>query len=246
MGARFNKIMPQKVSGEIVKQIKALIKNGELNPGEKLPTERQLADSLGVGRSSLREAINTLETLGFLEIKKRKGIFVRSVSASILSNPMKQILDEDNTKVFQLYELRKDIELASAFSAAKTCTKDNIESLTEQIKKMETDTKNLVLDLADDLKFHLTIAQATKNFFRAHILKSIFDLSNEYMQYVQERIAHGKQNLEAIFSQHERIFKAIEARSQEEAKAAMSNHLSWVESNLVSVNEKWKDHKNNE
>lgn len=246
MSARFNKIMPQKVSGEIVKQIKALIKNGELNPGEKLPTERQLADSLGVGRSSLREAINTLETLGFVEIKKRKGIFVRSVSASMLSNPIKQILDEDNTKVFQLYELRKDIELASAFIAAKTCTKDNIDSLAEQVKKMETDTKDLVLDLADDLKFHLTIAQATKNFFRAHILKSIFDLSNEYMQYVQERVAHGKENLEAIFNQHEKLFKAIEAKNQEEAKAAMSNHLSWVESNLISVNEKWKDHKNSE
>ena len=101
----YTQIRPHKISEEIVNQIKSLIKDGKLQPGQKLPPERTLADLLGVGRSSLREAINILEALGFVEIRNRKGIFVRPVSSPIISDPLRQILEEDKSKLYELYEL---------------------------------------------------------------------------------------------------------------------------------------------
>ncbi len=76
----FNAIQQPKVSEQIVQQVLALIKGGKFSPGDKLPSERELIQLLNVGRSSLREAINVLETLGNIEVCKRKGIYVRSVS----------------------------------------------------------------------------------------------------------------------------------------------------------------------
>ena len=84
----YRPIRQHKVTEEIVTQIKSLIKDGTLQPGEKLPSERMLCGLLGVGRSSLREALNILEALGFLEIKNRRGIFVHSVSLPLLCDPL--------------------------------------------------------------------------------------------------------------------------------------------------------------
>jgi len=229
----YSQIRPHKISEEIVNQIKSLIKDGKLQPGEKLPPERTLADLLGVGRSSLREAINILEALGFVEIRNRKGIFVRPVSSPIISDPLRQILEEDKSKLYELYELRKDIELAAIHTAAKVRTKTDLARIKKYIKNMEQDAQDSRLSLSDDLEFHLAIAQATHNFLRVHILKNIFDLSGEYIDFIREKLIHEKPNVLSILDQHKKIYQAIKKRDQEGARALMDEHLTWVE-------EKWR------
>ena len=99
----FQEVQVEEVSDKIVEQLCSLIQEGRLTPGNKLPSERRLTDQLGVGRSSLREALNKLETLGYVEIKKRKGIFVKSIDSTLQLDPLKNMLQTDRLKIVQLY-----------------------------------------------------------------------------------------------------------------------------------------------
>jgi GntR family transcriptional repressor for pyruvate dehydrogenase complex len=210
-----------------------LIKEGKLQPGEKLPPERTLAEYFGVGRSSLREAINILETLGFVEIKKRKGIYIQSVSSPIMSDPLIQILEEDEGKLYKLYELRKDIELASTYLAAGRRTATDLSNMLKPLKRMEGDAKSAYFSLSDDVEFHLAIAQATHNFLRVHILKNILDLADDYMGLIARKLVEEKTGVFSILDQHTRIYEAVKKRDQDGARSMMEEHLTWVE-------EKWK------
>lgn len=230
----YKQIRPHKIPEEIVQQIKSLIKDGKLQPGEKLPPERTFADLLGVGRSSLREAINILETLGFVEKRKREGIFIQSVSLPIISDPLKQILEEDKSKLYELYELRKDVELGSVHLAAKIRTRIDLARLKKFLARMEKDAQHNNLSLEDDIEFHLAIAQATHNFLRVHTLKNIFALSDDYMGLIVQKLIEEKAGIFKVFDQHKRIFQAIQKRDQKNARALMNDHLTWVE-------EKWKE-----
>jgi GntR family transcriptional repressor for pyruvate dehydrogenase complex len=234
MNSIYNQIRPNKIPEEIVQQVKSLIKDGKLQPGEKLPPERTLADLLGVGRSSLREAINILETLGFVEIRKRKGIFVRPVSSPIISDPLRQILEEDKSKLYELYELRKDIELTSIFKAVRLRNKTDLARIGKPLKRMEEDAQNSNLSLSDDVDFHLAIARATHSFLRVHILKSIFDLASDYTSLIVDKLVEEKTSIPSVLDQHRKIFQAIQRRDQEGARALMDEHLTWVE-------EKWRE-----
>ncbi|HUV60301.1 MAG TPA: FadR/GntR family transcriptional regulator [Desulfatiglandales bacterium] len=234
MNTIYSQIRPHKIPEEIAKQIKSLIKDGKLQPGGKLPPERTLADLLGVGRSSLREAINILETLGFVEVKKREGIFIRTVSSTIMFDPLRQILEEDRGKLYELYELRKDIELASISMAAKLRTRKDLVRIEKFLTKMEEDAENSHLSLSDDVEFHLAIAHATHNWLRAHILKNIFDLATDYMGLIVQKLIEEKTGIFIILDQHKKIYQAIQKRDQKNARALMNEHLTWVE-------EKWKE-----
>jgi len=229
----FKKIKLQKISEEIANQIRDLVKDGKLQPGEKLPPERAFSEMLGVGRSSLREAINILETQGFVETRKRQGVYICSLSTSIISDPLRQILEEDKDKLLQLYEVRKDIELASAFAAAKYRTESDLAKMRQALDKMEKDSKKPWLSLNDDLEFHLVIAQSGYNIFRSHILKNIFDLSDEHLQYVMGIMIGENSRILKLLDQHQKIFSAIKKKNSRLARSMMEEHLVWVE-------QKWK------
>ena len=230
----YKQIRPHKIPEEIVQQIKSLIKDGKLLPGGKLPPERTLADLLGVGRSSLREAINILETLGFVEVKKREGIFIRTVSSTIIFDPLRQILEEDRGKLYELYELRKDIELASIYMAAKLRSKEDLVRIEKPLIRMIEDSKESHFSLSDDVEFHLAVAQATHNWLRVHILKNILDLVADYMDLIVQKLIEEKTGVFIVLDQHKKIYQAIQKRNQESARVLMNEHLTWVE-------EKWKE-----
>jgi GntR family transcriptional repressor for pyruvate dehydrogenase complex len=233
MGTVFKKVKLQKVSEEVAGQIRNLVKDGKLQPGEKLPPERVFSEMLGVGRSSLREAINILETQGFVETRKRQGVYICSLGSSIISDPLRQILKEDKNKLLQLYEVRKDIELASASAAAEHRTPADIEKMEQVLEKMEMDAQKSTLVLYDDLEFHLAIARSGQNIFRNHILKNIFDISDAHLQNVMGIMIGEKARILGLLQQHQAIFTAIEQQNSSLACAAMATHLTWVE-------EQWK------
>jgi DNA-binding FadR family transcriptional regulator len=234
MNAIYSQIRPHKIPEEIVQQIKSFIKDGKLQPGEKLPPERTLADLLGVGRSSLREAINILETLGFVEVKKREGIFIRTVSSVSMFDPLRQILEEDREKLYELYELRKDIELASIYTAAKLRTKADLTRIEQPLKRMKEKSQDSCFSLSDDVEFHLAVAQATHNWLRVHILKNIFDLATDYMSLIVQKLIEEKTGVFIVLEQHRNIYQAIQKKDQESARSLMNEHLTWVE-------DKWRE-----
>lgn len=225
----FNKIKLQKVTDEIAEQLRTLILNGKLSPGEKLPPERTLAEMLGVGRSSLRESMNILQTQGFIESRKRTGMFVCSLGSSIVTDPLQHVLEADKDKLLQLYEIRKDMEIATAARAAEKRTRADLETLKGILVQMESDAEDIRLQLSLDMAFHMAIAYSTGNFFRSHILKSIFNLSQIDLKFVVKHIVNDHTHILSVLDQHDLIFKGIETRDPELAQKAMKDHLTFVE-----------------
>jgi len=225
----YKKIRLQKITEEIADQIRLLIKDGKLLPGEKLPPERTFSEMLGVGRSSLREAINILETQGFIETRKRQGVYVSNLGSPIITDPFRQILEEDQNKLLHLYEVRKDIELAAAYMAAKFRSKEDLSRMQKLLEKMEKDSRKSALDLQDDLGFHMVIAQSSNNIFRSHLLKSIFELSNEYLNFLVGIMTEKASRILKLYEDHVNIYTAIEKQDQALAKARMEDHLVQVE-----------------
>lgn len=234
----FHRIKPDSVQKGIVQQIKDLIRDGKLHPGEKLPSERTLSEIFGVGRSSLREAMNTLETLGFVEKRDRAGIFVRSIGSPIVSDPLMQMLEEDETKFYDLYEIRKDIEIASADMAARNRTQNDLNRIETILLKMEKNVQKRVRGHVDDLEFHIAIAEGSHNLLRVHILKNIFDLFGDFITYVATKIDQDPKNSAINIRQHNQIYQAINLKDSKSARNKMNEHMSWIEEKWIEFGPK--------
>jgi len=143
----FKKLSPKKISDEIIEQFKELLSSGELQPGDVLPTERQMAASIGVSRPPLREALKVLQAMGFIEIKPRNKIVVRSITEKQIKDPLTRFIEEDINKLFELLEIRKAMENWAAYMAAKRATKIDIERLE---KILQLDYENVKKSLESD------------------------------------------------------------------------------------------------
>jgi GntR family transcriptional regulator, transcriptional repressor for pyruvate dehydrogenase complex len=225
----FQTIKPHKITEEIVDQIKELIRTGELLPGDKLPPERELSRIFGVGRSSLREAISILDNMGLVEMKPRRGNFVRQIKSPDLRDPILRMLEEDSSRILELYELRKDIELAAAEQAALRRTTRDLQLLGSALEQMEQSLERGEMVVADERRFHLSLARASKNYVRTHVLSVIFDISHDHFLLVYQKFIEDGSHLSEIFQQHKQVFQAIEAQDPKAAVAAMNEHLSVVE-----------------
>lgn len=223
----------EKVSDKIVNQLEQLIKDGKLLPGNKLPSERQLIDMLGVGRSSLREALNKLETMGYIEIKKRKGIFIKSINSTLQLDPLKKIMMDDQTKIMQLYDIRSDIEQSSAAAAALNRSEKDLSGIVQSLKGFTSQNGNYFFSWDLDKAFHLAIARASHNFFRVHVTMNIFDFSQEFIMPLMEGFASDTENVSIIVQQHSSIVKAIKGKDSLSAREKMKEHLDWTNQQLI-------------
>lgn len=223
----------EKVSDKIVEQLQNLIKEGKVLPGNKLPSERQLIELLGVGRSSLREALNRLEMMGYVEIRKRKGIFVKSMESALRLDPLKQMLQEDRVKIIQLYEIRRDLEEASAYNAAQQRTEDDLAAMQASEKGFAASGGAQLFSWELDQAFHSAIAQASHNYFRIHAINNIFEFSKEFIKPLIEGFADSPDNLSTIIDQHRSILTAIQASDPDRAKHQMRLHLDWTNQQLI-------------
>jgi len=231
----YQRIRPKKMSEEIVGQVKTLIKTGRLQPGEQLPPERTFAELLGVGRPTLREALNHLEALGIVEIRKRQGVFVKNIGSSLVSDPLCRVFQEDRGMLPYLYEMRKDIEIAASRLAAQRRAEEDLAAILAPIKNMENDLKTGAFSISDDIDFHMAVARATHNFLRVHIMQHLFDISNEFLERVHTRLGRGYEKLSVVVDHHRHIFEAIRDRDVMGSGVAMENHLAWVERQWLRV-----------
>ena len=147
----FKSIKRSRVSDEVANQIKNLISDGQLKPGDRLPPERELIKQFGVSRPSLREALNALVTMGFLEIKQSKRTFVKSVASERMEDPLSFLIKTDTQKIFDLIEVRKAMEAWGATQAARGLLKKisndwnpSSRRWRRPLKKVETGTRRML------------------------------------------------------------------------------------------------------
>jgi GntR family transcriptional repressor for pyruvate dehydrogenase complex len=234
MDAVFKPIQPKKLSAEIVDQIKAHISNGNLCPGEKIPSERDLAQIFGVSRPSVREAIMVLEALGFLESRQGGGTFVRSLVDTSVADPLSVILEKREPQmILALSETRIGLETWSAYLAAKRANDKDIQSLRQLFAVMEKQASHGGWDPEIDIKFHLTITAATHNVLQNHILETVQDLFRQTIMVALGEFYHKEDYLPILLEFHRDILEAIAAHDAEKARQAMLDHLTFVEDKLA-------------
>ncbi|MGO8985321.1 MAG: FadR/GntR family transcriptional regulator [Terriglobales bacterium] len=220
----FDAIKRNKVYEEVAKQIERLILK-KLQPGDKLPSERELAEMLQVSRSSIRDAIRGLELIGLVEPRQGAGTIVREVSAESLVNPFANALKHRKELVGELLDFRKMIEPPIAARAATHASSDEISEMEEILQRQETTLSHGEASSDEDAEFHYSIALASGNSVVLKVLDIVMDLLRE----TRERSLQVKGRPQKSLAGHRRILAAIKRHDAEGAKAAMRRHIEDVE-----------------
>lgn len=215
------------LSDEIVDQIIDLISRDVLKPGERLPPERELCKSFGVGRTSLREALRSLAVMGILEGRVGEGTFICNSNKKHLEKILQWGLLLDHNTVQDLIETRLMLETQTASLAARRATGENLREIEQTLRGMEASIEQPEKYLKSDLQFHLTIAQATQN----SILYSLLSMTRSYLQEwikgslaepsTPEQVARATLSLQ----EHEKILQALRKGDAEGAQQAMREHI---------------------
>lgn len=229
----FKPIKPKKIYEEIVEQIKEMIVRGELNPGDKLIPERELADRLQVGRSAVREAYRTLEAIGIIDIRPGEGTFVREIGTKSMTDIMSLAVLTGKDTLFELLELRKIIETEASSLAALRRTKEDLNNMKYWLDKMNEDINRGSLGDLSDLKFHYAITDAAHNSLLMRLMNSISETMIKEMKNVREKLYLTPGTPKRLYEQHVIIYQAILNGDEKEARDAMMNHLINVEKGLI-------------
>ncbi len=230
----FQKIEPEKLSDSVVRQIERLILQGILKPGERLPSERDLSDRLGVSRPSLREAVSALEAEGLLVTRASSGIYVAEVLNSAFSPALIHLFARHPDAVFDYLDFRRDLEAMAAERAARLGSDTDLKVVDAVIQKMEAaaQKRDPADEAALDAEFHMAIIEASHNVVMLHMMRAMFGLLREGVFYNRQVMFRQKMTREALLDQHRDINAALQARDPEAARAAVERHLSFVEAAL--------------
>ena len=173
------------LSEEVEKKVKALIFSDNLKVGDKLPSEEELAKQLQVGRRSVREALRSLQTMGFIEIKHGKGAFVsRARLDGYLGSLAESIhfeLHEERTALLQLLEIRKLLEAGISSLSATRGTSPDFETMEKALRRQEKAirTKDLELFNVADMDFHSAVVKGSQNDILAAVYDAFYNLMLE-------------------------------------------------------------------
>jgi len=220
----FETVRKNKVYEEVARQIERMILK-KLKPGDKLPSERELAEALDVSRSSIRDAIRGLELMGLVEPRQGAGTIVREVSTDTLVNPFASILKQRQALVGELLDFRKMLEPPLAARAATHASPDEISEMEEILQRQEKTLSRGETTIAEDAEFHYSVALASGNSVVLKVLDTLMDLLRDS----RERSLQVEGRPQKSLAGHRRILAAIKRHDAESAKAAMRRHIEDVE-----------------
>lgn len=222
-------IKTRKIYEEIVERIREFITSGELQPGDRLPSERDMAERLEVSRASVREAFSALEMLGLLEIRTGEGTYIRQVNIESVMSSLTWVLYMEKDAVLELLEVRKILEVQVAALAAQRANPEDLQNIEEALKQMYQDLQNVRLGEHADERFHFAIAQATHNKILIHLMSALSDTMERTLKASRSKLYEGKDMPERLYKEHALIYEAIRQQEPSEASERMFAHLAGVE-----------------
>ncbi|HHV65969.1 MAG TPA: FadR family transcriptional regulator [Peptococcaceae bacterium] len=220
----------------ILEQIKTFIIQGHLNPGDKLPTEMELADKFQVSRTSVREALSALSLTGILEIRQGEGIFVKKSPSNAVIEPLSFIFLLEKNQLQNILEVRKALEIEAADLAAQRRDQEDLEAMLSLIEKMEKDLPEAKNSENIDLSFHLSIAKASKNPLLDRLMNTVQEIISQTLHVTRALWLHSG-STERLFEEHKEIYLAIAAEDNAKARQLMYEHLVKIEKELKKLRE---------
>lgn len=220
----FEVVRRNKVYEAVAKQIERLILK-KLKPGDKLPSERELAEMLQVSRSSIRDAIRGLELMGLVEPRQGAGTIVRERPSQSLITAFANSQTHRRELVTELLDFRKMLEPPLAARAATHASPEEIAEMEEILQRQEEKQSQGEFAIAEDTEFHYSIALASGNSVVLKVIDTLMDLLRDTREYSLQ--VEGRP-LKSLMG-HRRILAAIKRHDAEAAKAAMRRHIEDVE-----------------
>lgn len=210
------------VTEMVAQRLMQLLSDGVLRPGDRLPSERDLAERLRVGRSTVREAVKLLTMSGILEAKRGDGTYVRRDFTSFLSQHINWPVLLSNREVSLIIEVREGLEVKAARLAATRATPEDIEMIRTYGQLEHSASGDIDRQTESDLKFHYAIVEAAHNELLTALMVSLRDILHQYI------LAANRMNdtLQSALEEHQPICDAIAAHDADAAEQAMTRHLA--------------------
>ena len=225
--ALFSSVKPKKVPDIVYTQLVSLITNGHFKPGDKLPSERDMALELGVSRQSIREAISRAKIEGLIEVKQGGGTFVISSLKGNLKPPLSIVLEQQAEKILEFLEIRKVIEGRCAEKTSETAKPSDLKKMRSSLEKMKKAKFSDARWEKADLGFHAYIAEATHNLIAMHVMEGLKDSFHSYFRI--KKFTTKPEKRDVLLKQHQEIFKAIKEKNPSKARKKMLRHLDYIE-----------------
>jgi GntR family transcriptional regulator, transcriptional repressor for pyruvate dehydrogenase complex len=224
LNSDFATVRRNKVYEDVARQIERLILK-KLRPGDKLPSERELAELLSVSRSSIRDAIRSLELAGMVEPRQGAGTIVREISTNSLANPLANALKRKEELMGELLDFRRILEPPLAARAATHASPEEISEMESILDRQEQKLRKGESTIAEDSEFHYSVAMASGN----SVVLKVLDILMDLLRDTRERSLQVEGRPQKSLAGHRKILSAIKRHDAEAAKAAMRRHIEDVE-----------------
>jgi GntR family transcriptional repressor for pyruvate dehydrogenase complex len=215
---------------EVTRRLLDYFTTGTLQPGDRLPPERQLAASMGVGRSAIREALAALELLGVVDVRPGSGTYLRGRASELLPQTLSWGMLIGTPKTRELIDVRHALEVQAARLAAAASNPNTIAELEEQLGTMESHLDdNYGAFVAADMLFHQTIAHAADNALLEDLLQTVRSLIRLWV----ERALNDSDHARLACAEHHAVLEALRAHNADTAASAMSTHMDTARRRLL-------------
>jgi GntR family transcriptional repressor for pyruvate dehydrogenase complex len=218
------------VVSEVAERLMAYFTSGDIAAGTRLPAERQLAASLGVGRSAVREALAALEILGIVIVRPGSGTYLRDGVSELLPRTLSWGLMLGEPRTRELIELRSGLEVQAGQLAAARITDEALERMRANLDSMEKNLDNLAAFVEADAAFHKEIATSSGNQVLQELLQSIRSLLRIWV----DRALTDEGHAAAALAEHRAIFEALESHDADAVTKAMASHMTTASRRLLA------------
>ena len=205
----------------VIAHVRGLIERGALHPGDRLPTERDLAAQLGVSRPTVRTGLRSLATMGVVQSRQGAGTFISAGPPALASEPLGLLAALHGLTRDGLFEARRVLESGTSALAAERASGEHLAALSEQVTGMYAAVEEPGTFLLHDVLFHRAIAAASGNPVLGVLIDMLGSLFYERRRETIQRATDLRETADA----HRRIYQAIRSRNREAARVAMDEHL---------------------
>lgn len=215
----------KKTYEEVADYLKEQILSGTYQTGDRLPSIRELSEQLGVGQSTIREAIGSLKTIGLVSIRHGEGTFVTAFNRKDILNMFDAFRPINNEDISYLLELRKIIETGAVRLAAERRSEQDLQIMQTALTEMEQALREGKVAHDADWRFHYTIANASQNPFLESVMRSMSETMEKIIKAGLDKLHTTKENPKRFYEQHLDIYDAISNQNTKRAEEAMIYHL---------------------
>jgi GntR family transcriptional repressor for pyruvate dehydrogenase complex len=224
-------IKKTRIHEEVFSQIRELIKDGRFKARDQLPSERELAETFKVSRTSVREALRALESQGLIVSRTGMGNFVVDLPVESLVGPLARLLIDEKKALADVFEMRKLIEPHIAALAAQRATRNDVAQLKRIVAKQIDAVSSGMTGVEADAEFHFTIGRATRNQALQKLVSGLMELLSRSREDSLQTELRRNRSVDA----HRRIIAAIERHDKNRARGEMLRHIEQVEESVAGM-----------